>query len=174
MSFKARLSEAATAEELRVVMWDLVRQGSPNWTYHSAAHFVAPDLWEELGEYFDDVTGKPRWPQRDPRGAGDLMHAAKGPASSVSDAIRRFHDRLAAVVEVPRSAEQGSAPRASATATSASAKVLPSDEVPSKGSLDDEELASAHCAICERTVFSQLVEFRGMPMCQDCADLLRR
>lgn len=177
-SFTERLPQVASAAELREVMRELVQRGSPNWTYHLAAHYVAPELWEDLADYFDDNTGRPCWPAADQLTSAPAIREL--PISSLSELMESFHRRLQDVtyapIDVP-DVETGSGAHssaqeeyesfaesmASATVDDQPVALMPSDM------LATEEYC---CTICEKTVM-KLGEFRGKAMCLSCAALLR-
>jgi|GEM_PF-3655799 len=121
MSFKERMTELRTPEELHSVMRELVEHGSPNWTLETARKYVPLTLWDELDEYFDS-DGRLRVRMDDESGAATvtrhfdvneieaetrdseldtfipyITENLPQTRNAISQLVRRLHERLAEI-----------------------------------------------------------------------------
>lgn len=200
MSFKDRMRELSTPEELHELIQDLLRYGSPNWTYDSARSFVPRVLLRELRRYFDDegllirevappvqvtATEQNSGPATPTLDTGDTSPERR---HSISAIVAAFHEQLTRVRagegEAPavepepiRLAEgperpPGSGPdREQAVETARS----PNQPVMERPEVPPplSKSTGVMCPICTEYVSSLRGRFRGRTMCEGCAEDLQ-
>jgi hypothetical protein len=196
MSIKERLQRVSTEQELHEVVQDLWAFGSSNWTFDTAARFVASDLWRHLDRYFDSGgrlhSRLPAAPAAaNDRGLdaqesngisaataveqGDFPTApsARRGYGSVSDLICSFHSQLDAIriAHLPALSQDLDRAGSAVTTFVERAVVEESGVEPVETVLEGDELF--FCQICDRSESGIPALYRGRPMCEDCATLLR-
>lgn len=194
MSFKDALQHAATGKELQAVMRNLAERGSGNWTYATAARYVAPHLHGDLLRYFDSSGGLARTfvssgvqaEVQVGQARPDRVEVAS--RTPLSELIRDFHSKLAAVSTAVAERSAAFADRTlqhgqpQATPLGADGAGAEPEQSTSPRSTDEPEPAPPDhpastefmCPICDLPADPRItVRYRQTEMCKDCFLLLR-